>query len=68
VKVCFAYNGNGSQWVGMGRDAYDANPVFRAAFDAADAAFIALGHDGLAEAMHADDLAASWNWRSGHSR
>jgi acyl transferase domain-containing protein len=57
VKVCFAYNGNGSQWVGMGRDAYDANPVFRAAFDAADAAFIALGHDGLAEAMYADDLA-----------
>jgi acyl transferase domain-containing protein/NADPH:quinone reductase-like Zn-dependent oxidoreductase/NADP-dependent 3-hydroxy acid dehydrogenase YdfG/acyl carrier protein len=57
VKLCFAYNGNGSQWAGMGRDAYAANPTFRRAFDAADAAFMALGHDGLAEAMHADNLA-----------
>ncbi|MBB3957628.1 type I polyketide synthase [Novosphingobium sediminicola] len=57
VKVCFAYNGNGSQFVGMGRDAYGANAAFRRAFDAADAAFVALGHDGLAEAMLGEDLA-----------
>lgn len=57
VKLCFAYNGNGSQWVGMGRDAYGANATFRRAFDEADAAFMALGHEGLAEAIHADDLA-----------
>lgn len=57
VKVCFVYNGNGSQFVGMGREAYGANPAFRRGFDAADAAFMALGHEGLAPAMLGDDLA-----------
>lgn len=57
AKVCFVFNGNGSQFVGMGRDAYGADETFRRAFDAADAAFMALGHEGLAEAMLGDDLA-----------
>lgn len=57
ARICFVFNGNGSQWGGMGRDAYDANATFRRAFDAVDAAFMALGHEGLAEAMLGEDLA-----------
>lgn len=55
-KVCFIYNGNGAQWAGMGRDAYTRNPNFRAAFDAADAAFGALGFASLAQQLFAADL------------
>lgn len=34
VKTVFVYAGNGSQWAGMGLDAYKGNPDFRAKFDA----------------------------------
>lgn len=33
MKIAFAYAGQGSQKVGMGRDLYEAEPAFRAAFD-----------------------------------
>lgn len=55
-SICFVYNGNGSQWVGMGRAAYAANPVFASAFDEVDEAFQALGLDCLVDLMHADNL------------
>jgi acyl transferase domain-containing protein len=35
-KLAFVFSGNGAQWPGMGRDAYHANPAFRAAVAQAD--------------------------------
>ncbi|MFE3553307.1 type I polyketide synthase [Streptomyces sp. NPDC059193] len=37
-KVVFVYPGQGSQWVGMGRELLTSNPVFAEAVDACDAA------------------------------
>src|SRR5688500_2372308 len=37
-KVAFVFPGQGSQKVGMGKDAFDASPEARAVFEAADAA------------------------------
>ncbi|WP_407942745.1 SDR family NAD(P)-dependent oxidoreductase [Methylobacterium ajmalii] len=56
--VAFVYSGNGSQWAGMGRDAYALNPVFRARFDETDALFRPLAGWSLKEALFADDLEA----------
>jgi acyl transferase domain-containing protein/acyl carrier protein len=56
TQVCFVYNGNGSQWVGMGRAAHAANETFCRAFEQADRAFGALGCESLTALMQADDL------------
>jgi phthiocerol/phenolphthiocerol synthesis type-I polyketide synthase C len=56
ADVAFVYSGNGSQWVGMGREAYDGNATFRARFDRTDALFAPLSGWSLKEAMFADDL------------
>ena len=39
TKVAFAYTGQGSQWVGMGRDLYEGEPVARAVLDRCEAVF-----------------------------
>ena len=39
TRVAFAYTGQGSQWVGMGRDLYESEPVARAVFDRCEAVF-----------------------------
>ena len=36
AKVAFVYTGQGNQWVGMGRDLYQSEPVFRAVLDRCD--------------------------------
>ncbi|WP_018262854.1 type I polyketide synthase [Methylobacterium sp. WSM2598] len=56
--VAFVYSGNGSQWAGMGRDAYAANASFRSRFEAVDALFRPLAGWSLTEALFADDLEA----------
>ena len=38
-KVAFVYTGQGSQWVGMGRDLYGSEPVARAMLDRCEAVF-----------------------------
>ncbi|KQT17160.1 beta-ketoacyl synthase [Methylobacterium sp. Leaf399] len=56
AEVAFVYSGNGSQWAGMGREAYAENPVFRAAFDRIDVLFVAFSGWSLKEALFAEDL------------
>ena len=36
TRIAFAYTGQASQWVGMGRALYDSEPVFRAVLDRCD--------------------------------
>ena len=38
-KVAFVYTGQGSQWVGMGKDLYRTEPVVRAVLDRCEAVF-----------------------------
>ena len=38
-RVAFVYTGQGSQWVGMGRDLYESEPVARAVLDRCEAVF-----------------------------
>ncbi len=39
AKVAFVYTGQGSQWIGMGRDLYETEPVARAVLDRCEAVF-----------------------------
>lgn len=56
ADVAFVYSGNGSQWAGMGQEAYAENPVFRDSFDRIDTLFSGFSGWSLKEALFADDL------------
>jgi acyl transferase domain-containing protein len=63
-KVVFVFPGQGSQWIGMGRQVLEREPVFRAAVQSCDR--VAHGHTGwslLAE-LTRDDGDQSWLQRT----
>ncbi len=53
-KIAFVFPGQGSQWVGMGRELYATEPAFRDEFDRIDAAFRAGEHWSIVELLHAE--------------
>jgi phthiocerol/phenolphthiocerol synthesis type-I polyketide synthase C len=58
APVAFVFSGNGGQWPGMGRVAYEGNAVFREQFNAIDRIFLGLAGWSLAETMFSSGLAA----------
>ena len=57
LPVAFLFSGNGSQWAGMGREAWHGNARFRDAFKDVDDRFLKLQKWSLVEMLFADDLA-----------
>ena len=56
APVAFVFSGNGGQWPGMGRGAYQTNRHFREAFDEVDGLFDKLFGWSVTEALFAADL------------
>jgi phthiocerol/phenolphthiocerol synthesis type-I polyketide synthase C len=56
ASVAFVFSGNGSQWPGMGRSAFKADPAFRQRFEETDAHFQDRSGWSLKTEMFADDL------------
>lgn len=54
--LTFLFSGNGSQWVGMGRDAWETNPVFRNALKDIDGRFSKVQDWSIVDTLFADDL------------
>jgi acyl transferase domain-containing protein/NADPH:quinone reductase-like Zn-dependent oxidoreductase len=57
APTAFVFSGNGSQWPGMGRQAFEGDRVFREAFEAASAAVQTAGGPDLLDALFRADLA-----------
>jgi phthiocerol/phenolphthiocerol synthesis type-I polyketide synthase C len=58
-RVAFVYAGNGCQWVGMGKQLYGEEAVFRAALDEVDALWRADGSASLVAAI-SEGVSAEW--------
>jgi phthiocerol/phenolphthiocerol synthesis type-I polyketide synthase C len=56
LPVCFVFSGNGSQWAGMGRAAWDKDLAFRVAFEEIDARFGELTGRQPCKDLFATDL------------
>ncbi|WP_199270405.1 type I polyketide synthase [Stappia indica] len=54
--VAFAFSGNGSQWAGMGQDAYSGDKVFREALELVDRHFMAVSGWSLVTMLFSKDL------------
>ncbi|MEM9221977.1 MAG: SDR family NAD(P)-dependent oxidoreductase [Pseudomonadota bacterium] len=52
----FVYSGNGSQWAGMGRDAYQRETDFRLSFDRTDRLFMSVAGWSLVTMLFSEDL------------
>ena len=50
-KVAFAYSGQGGQWVGMGRELYETEPVARAVLDRCEAVHVEETGDSILDVM-----------------
>lgn len=61
ARLAFVFPGQGNQWPGMGADAHRLIPAYRTAADAADAAFIAAGHDSPRHYLLAADPDATFS-------
>ena len=57
LPVAYVFSGNGSQWAGMGRAAWHANPRFRDALKEVDGHFSKRQRGSLVDLLFADDLA-----------
>lgn len=55
--LTFLFSGNGSQWAGMGRDAWKTNPAFRDALKDIDGRFAKIQKWSIVDCLFADDLA-----------
>ncbi|MEM0907323.1 MAG: type I polyketide synthase, partial [Pseudomonadota bacterium] len=55
-RPVFVYSGNGSQWAGMGRNAYQANTAFRLSFDRTDRLFMGVAGWSLVTMLFSEDL------------
>ncbi len=57
LPIAFLFSGNGSQWAGMGRDVWHANPRFREALSEVDGHFAKAQSWSIVDQLFADDLA-----------
>jgi phthiocerol/phenolphthiocerol synthesis type-I polyketide synthase C len=57
APVACVFSGNGGQWPGMGRTAYETNPVFRDQFAKIDRIFRSFANCSLTEAMLSSSIA-----------
>ena len=58
LPVAYVFSGNGAQWAGMGRAAWNGNPSFREAIKEFDRHFLKRQTTSVAELLFADDLAS----------